>query len=102
MGLDIGPRTVGRYRSEIADARTVLWNGPMGMFEHRPFRNGTEEIARAMAVHDGFTVVGGGESGEAVEQLGLEDDLSHVSTGGGAFVEYLERGTLPALEVLDD
>jgi phosphoglycerate kinase len=100
VGLDIGPQTVDRFRSVIADGATVLWNGPMGMFEEAPFRCGTRAIAEAMAENGGFTVVGGGESGEAVEQLGLADEMNHVSTGGGAFVEYLESGDLPGLAAL--
>ena len=101
-GLDIGPKTVERYTAAIRGAGTVVWNGPLGKFEVEPFRKGTEAVIRALAESDAATVVGGGESGEAVEQFDLVEWIDHVSTGGGAFLEYLETASLPALEVIDD
>ncbi|MEZ6097714.1 MAG: phosphoglycerate kinase [Pirellulaceae bacterium] len=101
-GLDIGPKTIERYTAAIRGAGTVVWNGPLGKFEDEPFRNGTEAVIRALAESDAVTVVGGGESGEAIEQLDLMDQIDHVSTGGGAFLEYLEKRSLPALLVIDE
>lgn len=99
-GLDIGPRTVARYRAALQGARTVVWNGPMGVFEIEAFRKGTEAVARAVAECGGFTVVGGGDSVAAVELLGLEDRIDHVSTGGGASLELLEGQVLPGVAAL--
>lgn len=101
-GMDIGPKTIERYRKEIAGAKTVLWNGPMGKFEDEPFRKGTIAIAEAMADSPAVTVVGGGESAEAVEKFGLAPRMTHVSTGGGAFLEYVEGKPFDALTVIDD
>lgn len=101
-GLDIGPKTIERYTAAIRGAGTVVWNGPLGKFEDEPFRNGTEAVIRALTESDAATVVGGGESGEAVEQFDLVDQIDHVSTGGGAFLEYLEKRSLPALSVIDE
>ena len=103
--LDIGPRSVELFAREIARARTVIWNGPMGVFETKPFDEGTRRVAEAIAeATDGgaTTIVGGGDSAAAVAQLRLEDRMSHVSTGGGASLEFLEGKTLPGVAVLDD
>jgi phosphoglycerate kinase len=104
QALDIGPETIGRYRNEIARAATLIWNGPMGRVERDAYLEGTRRIAEAIAesvVERGATAVaGGGETGAVVRRLGLHDRLTHISTGGGAFLEYIARGTLPALEVL--
>jgi phosphoglycerate kinase len=102
MGLDIGPESVALFRSKIADARTVVWNGPMGVFEVPQFATGTLEVARALSEIDGLSVVGGGDSAAAVRQLGLEEGFSHISTGGGASLELLEGKTLPGLAALED
>ena len=100
MGLDIGPDTVSRFGAAIADAETVLWNGPMGVFEWAPFAAGTEGVARAVAACPGFTVVGGGDSAAALRKLGLADQVSHLSTGGGASLEFLEGVDLPGVAAL--
>lgn len=102
LGIDIGPATAAEYAQTIADAGTVIWNGPMGKFEVEPFRQGTLEVAEAMAKSDAVTVVGGGESAEAVEQFGFADQLTHVSTGGGAFLESLEGKLFNSLRVIPD
>jgi phosphoglycerate kinase len=103
MGLDVGPRTVEVFGSELANARTVFWNGPMGVFELAPFQDGTRGVAQAVGAIDGLSVVGGGDSAAAVRQLGLDESAyGHISTGGGASLEYLEGRELPGLAVLDD
>jgi phosphoglycerate kinase len=102
LGVDIGPRTIAAYKEEIARAGTVVWNGPLGKFEDEPYSKGTRAIAEAMAGAGAVTVVGGGETAEAVEQFGLDAKMSHVSTGGGAFLEYVEGTPFQALAQLDD
>jgi phosphoglycerate kinase len=102
-GLDVGPRTVELFGAELGDARTVFWNGPMGVFELAPFQAGTRGVAQAVAAVDGLSVVGGGDSAAAVRQLGLDEAAyGHISTGGGASLEYLEGRELPGLAVLAD
>ncbi|TFV73821.1 phosphoglycerate kinase [Blastococcus sp. CT_GayMR19] len=103
MGLDVGPRTVEVFGSALGNARTVFWNGPMGVFELAPFQAGTRGVASAVAAVDGLSVVGGGDSAAAVRQLGLDEEAyGHISTGGGASLEYLEGRELPGLAVLAD
>ncbi|HXY93481.1 MAG TPA: phosphoglycerate kinase [Acidimicrobiia bacterium] len=99
-GMDIGPETAARYADSVAGAGTVLWNGPMGMFEVAPFAAGTRAVAEAVAASPGFTVVGGGDSASAIRHFGLERRIDHLSTGGGAALEYIERGDLPGLAAL--
>ncbi|MFL5893931.1 MAG: phosphoglycerate kinase [Thermoleophilaceae bacterium] len=102
MGLDVGPRTVEAFAREIDSAGTVFWNGPMGAFEMDPFAEGTRGVAEAVAKAPGTTVVGGGDSGAALQAFGLADRVDHLSTGGGASLELLEGKRLPGVEVLDD
>src|SRR5690606_16566317 len=101
-GMDIGPKTTEHYAAEIRKAATVVWNGPMGKFEDEPFRGGTRAVAEAMAACPGVTVVGGGETAEAVEAFGLDAQMTHVSTGGGAFLEYVEGTPFAALQQIDE
>ncbi|MFF8988685.1 phosphoglycerate kinase [Streptomyces sp. NPDC014983] len=103
LGLDIGPKTRALYASRLADARTVFWNGPMGVFEHPDYAEGTKAVAQALVDSNGFTVVGGGDSAAAVRTLGFDENaFGHISTGGGASLEYLEGKTLPGLAALED
>lgn len=101
MGLDIGPETRETYRNIIANAATVVWNGPMGVFEQEPFQQGTRSLVKAMEETKAETYAGGGETAEAIEKFGDLQKFTHVSTGGGAFLAYLEQGSLPALELMD-
>lgn len=102
LGADIGPATIAAFRQKIAEAGTAIWNGPMGVFEMAPFAEGTRAVAAAMAESEGVTIVGGGDSAAAIEEFGFADQVSHVSTGGGASLEFLEGKVLPGIVVLQD
>ena len=102
MGLDIGPKTAEIYAGAVKNAKTVVWNGPMGVSENACFANGTISVAKALAETDATTIIGGGDSAAAVVQLGFADKMSHISTGGGASLEYLEGKVLPGIDVIQD
>jgi phosphoglycerate kinase len=102
MGVDIGPETVERFKEAIGTAGTIIWNGPLGVFEIEEFARGTNEIAKALASSKAVTIIGGGDSASAVEKAGVADRITHISTGGGASLEYLEGKALPGIAILQD
>jgi phosphoglycerate kinase len=102
MGLDIGPRTIEAYTAALRDAKTVVWNGPMGVFEIDAFAAGTNAVARAVAAVSGTTIIGGGDSIAAVKKAGVAERITHISTGGGASLEFLGGRTLPGVAALTD
>jgi len=99
-GVDIGPKTIERYKQEIAGAKLIVWNGPMGVFEIEPFAKGTVEIAKAVAASSAISLVGGGDSEKAVKTAGVADQITHISTGGGASLEFLAGQELPGVKAL--
>ena len=101
-GLDIGPKTIELYKDALKDAKTVVWNGPMGVFENPTLAKGTIAVAKALADTDATTIIGGGDSAAAVQQMGLGDKMTHISTGGGASLEYLEGKELPGIAVIQN
>jgi len=102
FGMDVGPKTIANYAAEVKKSKTVVWNGPMGKFEDEPFSKGTHAMADALAAATGVTIVGGGETAEAVEDFGIAEKMTHVSTGGGAFLEYVEGTPFAALAEIDE
>lgn len=101
-GVDIGPKTIASFTTQLQDAKTIFWNGPLGVFEQKEFAKGTEAIAKAVAQSKAVTVVGGGDSIAAIESAGVANKITHISTGGGAALEYIEFGKLPGIEALSD
>lgn len=102
QALDIGPETRAHYAKIVKESKLIIWNGPMGVFEMNPFAGGTKEVARALAETEGYSVIGGGDSAAAVEQFGFADQMDHVSTGGGASLEFMEGKVLPGVNALSD
>jgi len=102
IGVDIGPKTIAHYAQEVKQAGTVVWNGPLGKYEDEPYGRGTRAVAEALANSRATTIVGGGETAEAVEKFGLDSKMTHVSTGGGAFLEYVEGTPFAALAQIED
>jgi 3-phosphoglycerate kinase len=102
MGLDIGPKTIALFAEKIRTAGTVVWNGPMGVFEMPNFAEGTRAVAQALAESDAVSIIGGGDSAAAVERFGYASGMSHISTGGGASLEFLEGRVLPGIAVIQD
>ena len=104
MGLDIGPKAVEEYKAVLLEAKTILWNGPMGVFEFSNFENGTKTVAYAVAEstkNGAFSLIGGGDSAAAIKQFNLKEEVSYVSTGGGALLEYFEGKTLPGIAAIE-
>ena len=102
QGLDIGPKTAELFAAKVKEAKTVVWNGPMGVFENPTLAKGTNEVAKALAETEGTTIIGGGDSAAAIKQLGYADKVSHVSTGGGASLEFLEGNGLPGVDIINE
>ncbi len=102
MGLDIGPDSCKTYEEVISESKLIVWNGPMGVFEMEQFANGTKSVANALAKTEGYSVIGGGDSAAAVEQFGLSEEMDHISTGGGASLEFMEGKELPGIKELND
>ncbi len=102
MILDIGPETAEAYAKRLEDSGTIVWNGPLGVFEHPAFEAGTRRISEAIAASEAFSVAGGGDTLAAIDQFGIVDQVSYISTGGGAFLEFLEGKRLPAVAVLEE
>src|SRR5690625_568564 len=102
LGLDIGPKTRQSFADIIAQSKLIIWNGPMGVFEMNPFAGGTKAIAEAMAQTEGYTIIGGGDSAAAVELFNFSSEMDHISTGGGASLEFMEGKVLPGIAALDE